>query len=217
HYAPKGKRRQAEISEVKPVSALTLPVAHPAFSFGASFRQLLSLTRLQFVDTVRNVFFLVILLTGFAFALIISLEGNNPFSTPVYPVTYRVLELATGAFALVFLIIITFISGELVWRERDAQLSQIVDALPVRSWVLFTSKLFTLMLALVPVFAVSMAAGLVVQLIYGYHHFEFGLYFKELVLVQLTTYWILCALALLVHTIVIQKYIGHFVMVLYFL
>jgi ABC-2 type transport system permease protein len=217
HYAPKSKSRRAEISEIKPGSSLSLPVAHSVFSFGDSFRQLVSLTRLQFVDTVKNVVFLVILLAGFAFALIISLEGNNPFSTPVYPVTYRMLELATGTFVLVFLIIITFISGELVWRERDAQLNQIVDALPVKSWVLFTSKLLTLMLVLVPVLAVSMAAGLVVQLIYGYHHFEFGLYFKELILVQLIGYWILCALALLVHTIVNQKYLGHFVMVLYYI
>ncbi|HEV3039535.1 MAG TPA: ABC transporter permease [Candidatus Angelobacter sp.] len=215
HHAPKSKRGRAETAEIAPV-ALSLPVAHPIFSFGASFRQLLSLIRLQFVETVKNVVFMVILFAGFAFALILSIEGNNPFSTPVYPVTYRVLELSTGTFALVFLIIITFISGELVWRERDAQLSQIVDALPVKGWVLFASKLLTLMLVTVPVMAVSMIASLTVQLIYGYHHFEFGHYFKELVLVQLTSYWILCVLALVVHTIVNQKYVGHFVMVLYY-
>jgi hypothetical protein len=215
HQSPKSSRRQAESVDGAPLST-SLPIAHPIFSFGASFRQLLSLTQLQFVETVKNVVFMVILLVGFGFALIISIEGNNPFSTPIYPVTYRVLELSTGTFALVLLIIITFISGELVWRERDAQLNQIVDALPVKGWVLFTSKLLTLMLVVIPVLAVSMIAGLTVQLIYGYHHFEFGLYFKELILVQLTAYWILCALALLVHTIVNQKYVGHFVMVLYY-
>src|SRR5205807_2140443 len=208
---------QEQIAVLKPVSGLSLPVAHPVFSLAASFRQILSLTWLQFVDTVKNVFFIVILLAGFAFALLIAWLGNNPFNTPVYPVTYRVLELSTGIMALVLLIVITYISGELVWRERDAHLSQIVDALPVKGWVLFASKLFTLMLVMIPVLAMSMAASLVVQLVFGYHHFEFGLYFKELVLVQLTGYWILCVLALLMHTIVNQKYIGHFVMVLYYI
>lgn len=216
HYAPKSKRRQIEGTDLKPVPTFSLPVTHSVFSLGASFRQLFSLTRLQFLETVKNVVFLVILMAGFLFALILMIEGNNPFSVPVYPVTYRVLELSTGTFATVFLIVITFISGDLVWRERDAQLNQIVDALPVRGWVLFISKLLTLMLVMVPVMAVAMLAGVVVQLVYGYHHFEFGVYFKELILVQLTGYWILCALALLVHTIVNQKYLGHFVMVLYY-
>ncbi len=233
HYLPKSRRSLAEIHGRGPVppfvvgvtgegtndrriQTLSLPATRSVFSLGASFRQLFSLTRLQFVETVKNVVFLVILMAGFLFALILMFEGNNPFSTPVYPVTYRVLELSTGTFATVFLIIITFISGDLVWRERDAQLNQIVDALPVKGWVLFTSKLLTLMLVMVPVMAVAMLAGIVVQLVYGYHHFEFGVYFKELVLVQLTSYWILCALALLIHTIVNQKYVGHFVMVLYY-
>ncbi len=216
HYVPAKGRRQAEVGDVKPAATLVVPVTHSIFSLGASFRQLVSLTRLQLIETVKNVIFMVILLAGFLLALLLTIFGNEPFSTPVYPVTYRILELSSVIFGIVTLIVITFLSGDLVWRERDAQLDQIVDALPVKNWVLFTSKLLTLMLVMVPVVAASMLAGLVTQIIYGYHRFEFGVYFKELVLLQLTGYWILCALALLVHTIVNQKYVGHFVMVLYY-
>ncbi len=49
----------------------------------------------------------------------------------------------------------------------------------------------------------------------GFHHIELGLYFRELFLNRLTSLWILCVLAMFVQTVVNNKYLGHFVMVLY--
>ncbi len=60
-----------------------------------------------------------------------------------------------------------------------------------------------------------LASGVIVQIAQGFHHFEFGLYFRELFLNRLTQLWILCVLAMFVQTIVNNKYLGHFVMVLY--
>ena len=111
----------------------------------------------------------------------------------------------------------TFYSGELVWRERDAHLNQIMDALPVQRWVLYGSKLAALMLVQVLLAAMVMVCGLIVQVAQGYHHFEFGLYLTSLVGNRLVAFWILCVVALLVHTIVNHKYVGHFVMVVYFI
>ena len=113
------------------------------------------------------------------------------------------------------LAIIIFYSGELVWRERDAQLNQVMDAFPLQRWVLFSSKLFALMLVQVLVVLLILASGLIVQIAQGYYHFELGLYFRELFLNRLTQLWILCVLAMFVQTVVNNKYLGHFVMVLY--
>ena len=198
-------------------TAHALPSVHPTFSFGDSVRELFSLTHLQFAETVKNVFFGVLVLAGALFAIFSAYDINNPFSTPVYPVTWRMLELGGGGFALFILAIITFYSGELVWRERDAQLNQIMDALPVRRWVLFGSKLCALMLIQVLLLLMVMFCGLFVQILHGYHRFEIGLYLTDLLGRQLIGFWILCAIAMLVHTIVNHKYLGHFVMVLYFL
>src|SRR5580700_5409177 len=62
----------------------------------------------------------------------------------------------------------------------------------------------------------AMLCGLIVQIGHGYYHFEFGLYLTDLIGNRLITFWILCVIALLVHTIVNHKYLGHFIMVLYF-
>jgi ABC-2 type transport system permease protein len=193
-----------------------LPIAHPVFSAGASLRQLVSLTQIQFTETVKNVFFGVLLLAGGLFAIFSASGINNPLATPTYPVTAKMLEDGGGGFFIFALAIIIFYAGELAWRERDAQLNQIVDALPMQRWVLFASKLAALMLIQFLLVMVIWAAGLIVQIAHGYHQFELGVYFKELFGIRLIQFWILCAFALLVQTIVNHKYLGHFVVVLYF-
>jgi len=193
----------------------TLPVAHPVFSSSASLRQLLSLTRIQFMETVKNVFFVVLMLAGYLFAVVVASGVTAPWAIRTYPVTHMMLLMAGGGFLIFAIAIIIFYSGELVWRERDAQLNQVIDAFPLQRWVLFCSKLFALMLVQVLVVLSIMLAGLTVQILQGYFHFQLGLYARELFLNRLTELWILCVLAMFVQTVVNNKYLGHFVMVLY--
>ena len=208
-------RRTLEENGAVATPTEALPMAHPVFSSSASFRQLWSLTWLQFTETTKNVFFAVLMLAGFLFATISASRLLSPSEARTYPVTHLMLLMAAAGFLIFAIAIIIFYSGELVWRERDAQLHQVMDALPLQRWVLFCSKLFALMLVQVLVVLTILAAGLVVQIAQGYHHFEFSLYFRELFLNRLSQLWILCALALLVQTLVNNKYLGHFVMVLY--
>jgi ABC-2 type transport system permease protein len=215
YVAERSRRRKTlEDSEALPAPQ-TLPIAHPVFSPSASLRHLLSLTRIQFMETVKNVFFVVLMLAGYLFAVVVASGITAPFGIRTYPITHLMLLMAGAGFFIFAIAIIIFYSGELVWRERDAQLNQVIDAFPQQRWVLFCSKLFALMLVQVLVVLSIMLAGLTVQLGQGYFHFEFGLYFRELFLNRLTELWILCVLAIFVQTIVNNKYLGHFVMVLY--
>jgi len=164
----KSAKALAGEEEIAPLTAQALPISHPVFSARSSIWQFLSLTRIQFTETVKNVFFIVLMLAGGLFSMFVAYGINNPFSTRVYPVTYQMVELATGGFFIFALAIITFYSGELVWREREAGVNQIVDALPVQRWVLFASKLCALLLIQFLVVMVTMTAGLFVQILHGY-------------------------------------------------
>lgn len=215
YSAETSKRREAvEEKQVIP-AVVSPPVVHPTFSVGASFRQLGSLTRIQFTETTKNVFFLVLMLVGFLFSVASAAGINNPQASRTWPVSHQMLLMASAGFAIFAIAIIIFYSGELVWRERDAQLNQVVDAFPVQRWVLFCSKLLALMLVQVVVVLLILASGVVVQAAQGYYHFQFSLYFRELFLNRLTQLWILCVLAIFVQTVVNNKYLGHFIMVLY--
>jgi len=215
--AQKGRRRLESNGVEIIAAARSLPRAKQTFSLPASVSELVSLTQLQFFEVVKNVFFAVLVLAGFLSAVMAGTGLGSPFSTPFYPLTYRMLEAAGGTFSLFVLAIVTFYSGELVWRERDTQVNQIVDAMPVQHWVLFGAKLLALMLVQVILVLVILAAGLTVQLVQDYHRFQLGLYSKELFGIRLVGFWTLCVIALLIHTIVNNKYLGHFIIVLYYI
>ncbi len=220
-YALEGKRGKvtAVVSEAAPVVPIGIaaPRIEPAFSPRAYIRALLRLTRLGFTETVKNIYFAVIVLAGILFMIAAARTTGDLYGTPTYPVSYQMLELVGGSFALFVLIIITFYSGELVWRERDARTNELIDALPLPSWTLFLSKLFALFLVMIVLNMVVMFTGMAIQLAKGYTHLEPGLYIKELFGLRLIGYWLLCVLAITVQTLVNNKYMGHFVMVLYYL
>jgi hypothetical protein len=198
-------------------ASLRSPNVTRTFSTGAYLRAMLRLTRLGFRETVKNIYFAVIVLAGILFMIAISRTTGSLFGTPTWPVTWQMIELVGGSFALFVLIIITFYSGELVWRERDARTHELVDTLPLPGWVLFLPKVAALCLVQFVLAAVVMVTGMGIQLAKGYTHLEPALYLKDLFGLKLIDYCLLCVLAITVQTLVNNKYMGHFVMVLYYL
>jgi ABC-type transport system involved in multi-copper enzyme maturation permease subunit len=185
---------------------------------GATFLRLLPrLAWLDLKETVKNVYFLVMVLAGVIMVFGATSQLGTLHGTTVYPVTYLVVEMVGGSFSLFHVIIITFYSGELIWRERDARMNQLSDALPMPGWLPFLSKLLALMGVQVLLSAVLLVCGVLVQLFKGYTHLELGLYLTDLFGFRLLDLWQLCVLAVVVHVLVNHKYVGHFVMVLYLL
>ena len=202
---------------VTPVGAgLRLPRVTQVFSNAMSISQWWSLTKLEFRGIVRSRYFAAIAGAGVILLFATASEVGKTFDTPTYPVTNVVLQFAQGTFGLFFLAIIIFYSGELVWRERQAGVAQIADAVPVPSWVPFLSKLAALILVQGVLLAVIMACGLIVQTVKGYHHYEIGLYLETLFLYQWPTLALTCVLAMVTQVVVNNKYLGFFVMVAYY-
>jgi hypothetical protein len=59
--------------------------------------------------------------------------------------------------------------------------------------------------------------GVIAQAVMGYFNFEIDLYIKGLYGINMIDYILLCFLAFIIHTVVNNKYMGHFVMILYYL
>ena len=135
----------------------------------------------------------------------------------LFPTTARMTAWLTDpqdGFWLLIPLLIVFFAGELVWREREALLSEIADAAPVPDWVSFVGKLIGLSVVLVLLQALILAAGMLVQARMDYHLFEPGLYARILFGFQLPDYLLFVLLALAVHTIVNHKYVGHAILLL---
>ena len=215
-----GSRRVALDAEAavdaEPAAEATLHAPRTTPAAVRAWRTLPRMVWLNFRETVKNVYFAVIALAGVLFCITVSTTSGSIFGTTTWPVTYQMLDIVSGTFAVFMLVIVTFYAGELTWREREARLDQIHDALPIPTWLPFTAKLLALMLVPVVLQAVMMLTGLGIQTAKGYHRYEPGLYLHALFGIELVDYWLVCVLALTVHSIVNQKYLGHFVMIVYF-
>jgi ABC-2 type transport system permease protein len=220
-FAPPGRRRRkakiAEVEDAPVTKAVTpLPVALLDHRPIAWLRQLPGLVGLNLRETVKNVYFFVIVLMGALFILGNAKVIGSRFGTNVYPVTYEVIDFAAGSFTLFMLIITALYAGELVWRERDARMAQIADSLPTPTWLPFLSKLIALMGVQALLQVVVLVCGILVQLFSGYTKIELGQYLYRLFALQLPVYWMIAALALTIHVVVDNKYLGHFLVIVYY-
>jgi ABC-2 type transport system permease protein len=220
-FSSEGKARKARPREdADPPVLAGRPVALPTVALETSarayLRQLPGLVRLYLRETVKNVYFIVLVITGALFVFGNAKVIGSLFGTNTYPVTYQVLDFTAGSFALFTLIITAFYAGELVWRERDARMAQIADSLPQPTWLPFLAKLVTLMAVQALLQVVVMACGILIQLFLGYTRLELGQYLFTLFVLQLPTYWMVAALALAIHSVVNHKYLGHFLVILYY-
>ena len=94
--------------------------------------------------------------------------------------TLLVADESPGISGMIVPLLIVFYAGELVWREREARLSEITDAAPVPEWVLFPGQVRgTRPGARRAAWRSMMAAGMLVQVILGHFDFEIGLYLAD--------------------------------------
>ena len=205
--------------------AMPIPPVRQSFGLAINVRQVASIARSSFWMIAKSPpgLFLLVVFPMFV-VLVLNLESGM-WGIQLLPRTgYILAKHVTAAltyfadYRVIVPLLIVYFAGELIWRERDARLSENVDATPVPDWVLFLGKLLGLGLVL-GAFMVSLAAaGMLAQTLMGYHEFQVGLYFKILFGLQLAEYLLLAVLVLLVHALVDQKHVAMLVaLVVYFL
>jgi ABC-2 type transport system permease protein len=206
----------AEAEKIEPQAqpALRLPVVAQRFSAATSWQQYLRQARLETVGVLKSIPFLVILLFGMANLVISSGVLDAMYGTAVYPVTRLMLDLLDGTFNFLLVIIVTFYSGELVWKERSLKMNEVYDALPTRTWVTLASKLTALFAVIAMFELVGAVTAMGVQLFRGYTHFE-PLLYAQGVLISAIPFMLIAVLAVFLQVLANSKFVGYLLMILY--
>ncbi len=207
---------------VIPGTTIISPQVSQRFGFSMHAPQAMSIAWRSFRYITKSwagiaVFIFIPLMT-----ILVIIDQMGAMGTPILPTTSRVLAELTGSMSnelsrwVIIPFLIIFFAGELVWRERDAGVGEITDSMPGSEWASFIGKFFGLGLILVFLMALLSLAGVAGQMILEYNDFQLGLYLKVMFGLQLTEYLLFALLALVIHVIVDQKYIGHLVGILAF-
>ena len=188
----------------------------PDFSHRNSALLLLESTWLNLRESVKNIYFAVIALAGVLVLAASAVSMGSVYGTTTYPVTYQILEMIGEGYALVMLVITTFYAGELIWREREARLAQMLDAMPVPNWLPLAAKTLSLIALQALMLGLAMLCGMLIQVFKGYFALEPGLYLQTLFLIKLPHYALLAVLAIALQVLINNKYMAYFAMILYY-
>ncbi|HEX5869867.1 MAG TPA: hypothetical protein VFY65_05620, partial [Longimicrobium sp.] len=223
HPARTARRRKGARPETEAAPERTRPVAVPhvprEFGGRARIAQTLAVARRALEEIAVNRAFLVMLAGAALFTLAFGWNvGAEVFGTASWPVTHLIaVTVLAQALSPVAAILIAVFAGELVWREREVGAAAITDAAPVPDWVSLLGRFLALVGMLVALQAVLMAAGMTLQALQGYYRFEPGLYLRILFGIKMADYVLLAVVAMAVHVVVNQKYVGHLVVILFYL
>jgi hypothetical protein len=168
-------------------------------------------------EACRNVYFLALALAGALVLAASSIDLGSIYGTNTQPVTYMVLELIRGVFELYMLVVTTLFAGEMVWREREARMAQMLDAMPAPTWLPLTGKFLALVGLQAVLLFMAMVVGMLVQLFKGYFGLEPGLYIRMLFTVLLPQYALLAAAAIAMQVIVNNRYLAYFILIAIYL
>jgi ABC-2 type transport system permease protein len=200
----------------KAAEAIAFPTLLPSASTLGWARASASFARMYFAEIVRSAVFWSLVVAGIFFGTLIVLASKSIFGTATLPVTYQALELSVAGFKLFTIIIVTFYAGELVWRERDVGMQDIVDTTRAPTWVGYLAKLAALFAVALAIEGATAVVALLSQLTRGYFAIEWKLYVTELLVIDFTGAALACVLAMTVQILVNHKYVGHAVMVVYY-
>ena len=196
------------------VSVLILPVPagfHLSFGFSAQFSQFLGSFKIESFSLVKSTSFVVITVAALLNCIpSLTLSNTEGYGNTFFPVTYRLIEVIQGSLYSFLLAMIAFYAGVLVWKERDAGMDEIHDALPNRTWPIYAAKLAALLASIFLIVSFAAVSGIATQFFLDYHRYQVSLWVEELLGMDFTLFVFYAVLAFFLHVVSPNKYLGYF-------
>jgi hypothetical protein len=215
--AKRQKPETARDADARPVVADASLAVRPRFDAATARAQFFARARIDMVGIFRSPAFFVLLALGLLNAVGALWSAEEFYGNTIYPVTRAMIVELRASFTIIPVIIAIYYAGELVWRDRDRRVHEIIDATPVADWMYVVPKIAALFLVLVSTLLASVVTAILVQTIRGYYHYELHHYLIWYIVPESVTLLILAAFAIFVQAVSPVKYVGWGVMGLYIL
>ena len=211
------KQKLDQLLAAEPPIDGTLPAPLPSPQSGKRVSSALLRMRVLFEikQVVKSPAFIILMLYGLFVVFAELIADRDPPGRPRYPLTLSLIPKIEGSFALIPLVIAIYYAGELVWRERDRKVHEIVDASAIPNWAYVVPKTAAVALVLFATMLTGVLSAVTIQLSLGYAHLEPGKYLLWYVLPNFWDMLLLAALAVFVQAISPHKIAGWGVMVLF--
>ncbi|MFT7288393.1 MAG: ABC-2 type transport system permease protein [Halieaceae bacterium] len=208
----KQQKTTAKLARAKPLIVDSLPDPRPEAAWAS---RLLARARFEMALIFKSPSFFVLLIIGLTNATAALLFANEIYGTPARPLTFALLDPLAGTFAITPIIVAIFYAGELVWRDRERNMHEIIDATSLPNWAYLAPKVLAVAAVLISTLAISVLAAVLVQLARGHTALELDKYLLWYLLPFAVDMLLLAMLAVLLQAISSGKYVGWGLMVLF--
>lgn len=208
----KVKKEKTKTSKIETIFAL--PKLNPSFNRTTNWQQFKSFFFTNFLSIIKSVTFKIL----FLFCVIILVAdlagGFEYFGLQSYPVTYKLVDSINDNTNIFIIIIVIFFSGELIWRDRDYKINEVIDATAHTSFISMVAKALSLVSIATILNLFFIIIGVLYQLLNGFTRIEFDVYLLDFLYSNLPFFFVFGAISILIQVLASNKYIGYFIGVL---
>jgi len=188
-----------------------LPKLNPLFNRKTEWLQFKSFFITNFLSIAKSTTFKILFLFS-AIILVSNLIGGfEYFGLQSYPLTYKLLDSITEGTITFVIIILVFFSGELIWRDRENKISEVIDTTAHTSFISLAAKALSLVAITSIIHFFFILCGIVYQLFNGYTRIELDVYLLHFFYSDLILYIVWSGIMIMIQVIINNKYIGYFV------
>lgn len=191
-----------------------LPRLNPIYGLKTEWTQFKSFFLINFLNIVKSASFKIVFLFS-AIILIASLYGGAEYyGLQSYPLTYKVIDTIRLSTEIFVIIILVFFSGNLIWRDRESKINEVIDATPHTSLISLSTKALSLVSVAILIHTFFIICGIFYQLANGFYRIELDIYFLDFIYTSLMTYIVWSGVLIMIQVLFSNKYIGYFVSIL---
>jgi len=190
------------------IERVIIPEVSTDFSFLGKLKTLWHLIKNDTRYIITGWPFIIITFLAIVLTFVMMNFSQLLFNTAILPKTWTMLGSPSTYMILFSFLLIHLYSGFLMDRARMAHLNQIVDVTPTRNWIFLVSKGVALFIMTAFLQLVLILCGIAFQSVNGFYDYQIDIYIFQTFFINVWRYvpWIL--LALLVHTLIKNKWIG---------
>jgi len=178
--------------------------------------QFMSRLRIEMRQVLTSPGLAILTLFGIGLSSVLLWFGPSTYGTPDHPTVSATVTMVRGGFGVTLLLIAAFYGGELVWRERDRNLNEILDSTPVASWVMTVPKILAIFVVLLIVNFTGLLTGLVYEVVKGAPSLGIASYFGWFILPAAVDGLLIAVLAVFVQVLSPNKYAGWAILFVWF-
>ncbi|NRA91532.1 MAG: hypothetical protein HRU26_02430, partial [Psychroserpens sp.] len=208
------KVKKEKVSKIKTEKTLIAPALNPSFDRKTNWLQFKSFFYTNFLSIIKSVTFKIL----FLFCIIILVAdlsgGFEYFGLQSYPVTYKLIDSIKDNTDIFIIIIVVFFSGELIWRDRDYKINEVVDATAHTSFISMAAKALSLVSIATILNLFFILIGVLYQLLNGFTRIELDVYLLDFFYDNLPLFFVFGGITILVQVLSSNKYIGYFIAIL---